>query len=465
VLPLPNANFTLSDTVICKNANPIVITAVQSGGNWSGTSFTGNTFNPSNTGLFQFNYVVGNGSCKDSVTKFIRVVDKANSDFNISDTVVCSSNGKASLSPFSSGGVFSGSGVIGNDFFAGNLSGLIPIKYVLGNGTCLDSTIKFIRIVNRKNPAFTSSDTLVCKGSSIINFNLQTAGGILSGNGLSGNTFDPNTIGLFPIQYKVTNEGCSDSLSLNIRVIAKPDPSFSLDDTLVCEGDPLINITPSSNGGIFSGATITGNQFDPKLAGVYTIQYRLSNEACSDSIKHTIRVVSKPIAQFTYVPKDPVVKDSVHFTFTGSNATKYLWSFGDENKQKSSNQNPSFIYYKPGTFLCTLTVQNNEGCMDSISMELLIGDKATLFTSNVFTPNGDSTNDRFFAVGTSIREFNMYIYNRWGELLFQSNDIKQGWNGEANGIPCPDGVYIYLIHAIGTNEQSFNLHGTVTLLR
>ncbi|MFY8020542.1 MAG: gliding motility-associated C-terminal domain-containing protein [Bacteroidia bacterium] len=465
VLALPNANFNLSDTVVCKNSNPVSVSPIETGGTWSGTAFTGNIFNPINIGLFQFNYVINNGSCKDSVTKFIRVVDKANSDFIMSDSVICSNAGSISLSPLSSGGTFFGNGVVGNVFTPASSPGLFEIKYLVGNGTCLDSTSKFIRVVGRKNPNFTASDTIICVGSSPISFNFQTTGGILFGNGINGSVFNPNSIGVHSIQYKVTNEMCADSSQLSIRVIAKPDASFSLSDTLVCEGATPISISPVNNGGILSGATINANQFNPISSGIYTIKYKLSNEACSDSVLHIIRVAPKPVAKFVYSPKEPVVKDSVYFTFTGSNATKYFWLFGDENNQNSSDQNPSFIYTKPGSFLCKLIVQNEDGCIDSNSLELMVAEKATLFASNVFTPNGDSTNDRFFAVGTSIREFHMYIYNRWGELLFESNDIKDGWNGETKGNPCPDGVYIYLINATGTNDHIYNLHGTVTLIR
>lgn len=465
VLPKPNANFTISDTVVCKNSNPVVFTAAQSGGTWSGNALTGNTFNPTTSGLFQFNYVLSNGICKDSISKFVRVVDKANSDFIISDTIVCSLDGKAVLTPFSSGGTFYGNGVTGNIFNVGSLNGLVSIKHVIGNGTCIDSTIKTIRVVQRSNPSFTSDDTLVCIGSSIINFNFQTPGGILSGAGLSGNTFNPVAIGIYPIQYKVSKEICSDSSNISIRVISKPDASFTVSDTLVCEGAELIDITTNTAGGIFTGATINSNQFDPKLSGVYSIQYKVSNEACFDSTQNNIRVSARPIAKFIYSPKEPVVKDSVRFTFTGSNATKYFWMFGDENKQNSSDQNPSFIYTKPGIFICKLIVKNDDGCIDSTDESLTIAETATLFASNVFTPNGDSTNDRFFAIGTSIKDFHMYIYNRWGDIVFESNDIQNGWNGDSNGNPCPDGVYMYIINAKGTNDKTYNLHGTVTLIR
>jgi gliding motility-associated-like protein len=465
VLPIPNANFTISDTVVCKNSNPVVFTAAQSGGTWSGTALTGNTFNPTTSGLFQFNYVLSNGICKDSISKFVRVVDKANSDFIISDTIVCSLDGKAVLTPFSSGGTFYGNGVTGNIFNVGSLNGLISIKYVIGNGTCIDSTIKTIRVVQRSNPSFTSDDTLVCIGSSIINFNFQTPGGILSGAGLSGNTFNPVAIGIYPIQYKVSKETCSDSSNISIRVISKPNASFTVSDTLVCEGAELIDIISNTAGGIFTGATITANQFDPKLSGVYSIQYKVSNEACVDSTQKNIRVSARPIAKFIYSPKEPVVKDSVRFTFTGSNATKYFWMFGDENKQNSSDQNPSFIYTKPGIFICKLIVKNDDGCIDSTDESLTIAETATLFASNVFTPNGDSTNDRFFAIGTSIKDFHMYIYNRWGDIVFESNEINNGWTGDSNGNPCPDGVYMYIINAKGTNDKTYNLHGTVTLIR
>lgn len=84
---------------------------------------------------------------------------------------------------------------------------------------------------------------------------------------------------------------------------------------------------------------------------------------------------------------------------------------------------------------------------------------------NVFTPNGDDFNDYFVIESKSIIEYQLYIYNRWGGVVFSSNNTNENWDGKYKGLDCPEGVYYYTINAKGIEGKNYNLNGPVQLLR
>ena len=89
---------------------------------------------------------------------------------------------------------------------------------------------------------------------------------------------------------------------------------------------------------------------------------------------------------------------------------------------------------------------------------------ANLYVPNAFTPNGDGTNDTFGAKGDGIIEFNIQIFNRWGELVFESNDINKQWDGIYKGEKAETGAYAYSITAVGEKTNQINKSGSVTLI-
>jgi gliding motility-associated-like protein len=110
-------------------------------------------------------------------------------------------------------------------------------------------------------------------------------------------------------------------------------------------------------------------------------------------------------------------------------------------------------------------VTNDAGCTDTVSKSVPVLLKESLFIPNVFTPQNDGTNDYFTIKSSGINVFSMKIYNRWGGLVYETNEINPGWDGNYDGNPCPVGVYFYMITAVSNNKKTYNLNGTVTLLR
>ena len=89
----------------------------------------------------------------------------------------------------------------------------------------------------------------------------------------------------------------------------------------------------------------------------------------------------------------------------------------------------------------------------------------TLYAPSVFTLNNDGLNDKFEFKGIFIEQFSVSIYDRWGSLVFSSNDIDNSWDGTINGEPAPDGVYVYTAFGKDINQRGIKLNGNVTLLR
>ena len=462
-----NPNFTLSDTIVCKNAQVVVLTPTQAGGIFSGTKVVANTFTPDTVGIFGLKYKITNGACIDSLIKNIEVKARPDPLFISSKNTFCLNDASAILTPNTSGGIFSGTNVSGSVFTPISV-GVFPVKYKVSNSFCVDSSSQIFTVFNKPNPDFTLSDTLVCIGSPTITLTPTQVGGVFSGTNVSAQIFTPNTTGVFPIKYLISNANCADSAFKNIEVKPKPDATFTTTDSVFCLNDAKAIFTPTEAGGVFTGTNVLVNQYNPITVGSFKVKYLINSGTCADSSFKTMLVNPKPTADFTFIPTNPYANDTVYFTFTGANATNYFWQFGDLKNSSSNLKDPFFEFPDANVYKTWLKVSNNEGCIDSIYKDITVFKKETIFIPNVFTPqntDGLGLNDYFTIRSYGMNNYHMQIYNRWGSLIYETNNINPGWDGTFNGDSCPDGVYFYIIDATGFSKKTYHLHGTVTLLR
>jgi gliding motility-associated-like protein len=160
-----------------------------------------------------------------------------------------------------------------------------------------------------------------------------------------------------------------------------------------------------------------------------------------------------------------VAQEPVYFsdfsTPTGG-VTGWSWNFGDESGS-SFSQNPTHSFLNPGSFVITLTVFDTNGCSDTTSKRIEVNLLPQVPTA--FTPNNDNNNDLLFVKGGPFDKLVFKVYNNWGELLFETNDQKKGWDGTKNGIQQPVGVYVWTLEADMYNNRVIKKHGDVTLIR
>ena len=203
-------------------------------------------------------------------------------------------------------------------------------------------------------------------------------------------------------------------------------------------------------------------------SGTYTINVMVTSSAgCSNSqnTSASITVHNLSKALFTAEAIDGTTVSPVYkFLNTSINAATFTWSFGDG--ANSTIYSPQHSYTDKGEYLVTLHVSSSEGCRDSLTIPVEIKPIFTIYIPNAFTPDGTGINDYFSAKGQEISEFRMMIFNRWGDLIFETNDLAKGWDGRANGGTeiAQDGVYVYKIEVRDFQSKYHDYMGHVTLL-
>lgn len=146
---------------------------------------------------------------------------------------------------------------------------------------------------------------------------------------------------------------------------------------------------------------------------------------------------------------------TVNFTNNSTGAFNYLWNFGDGDT--SIITSPTHIFELQGEYQVVLTAYNTPGCKTSDTLTIIVdGD-----VPNVFTPNGDGSNDKFSFNRLSVQSFNAQIFNRWGKKVFEWTDPKDGWDGSES----QSGVYYYIVTMTNLTGQVEELHGTITLMK
>jgi gliding motility-associated-like protein len=221
------------------------------------------------------------------------------------------------------------------------------------------------------------------------------------------------------------------------------DPFNQTDSTAtgLCIGVYMVNITDSSNCEVIVFDTISAIPAPPLIPGFE----------------------ANPILTTIYNPE-------IYFTNLSSGATATLWSFGDGSSD-SSHSNASHIFPDDvtGTYTVWQYIINHLGCEDSISGEVTIKGDFAIFAPSAFTPNGDGINETFFpkGFGIDLQNFKLYIYNRWGDVIYKTDNINKPWDGRSNAGKeiSQIGVYVWMIIAFDIDGNEHQFVGKVTLLR
>ncbi|NVO19186.1 MAG: gliding motility-associated C-terminal domain-containing protein [Bacteroidetes bacterium] len=293
--------------------------------------------------------------------------------------------------------------------------------------------------------------------------------GLISGTQhLTLENFKPTLCGVKDINGNSLNVQMQNQGTLNF--LASPDPAIN-GKTDVCLGAPIA-LTAKDNTAtnvwtLPDGSTLTQPGYTAAAAtnansGKYVLEVTNSFTCTS---KDSVTLVIHPLPVVSIQPSSPskiLCVESVPSMTPGSNYTTYTW------------QDSSTVAIMPnqgeGKYLVIVT--DNYGCkgLDSLT---LVSCPTALYIPNAFSPNNDTYNDTFKAVytdqSTGLDNFKMYIYNRWGQLVFEGNSLGAAWDGKFKGAECPVGVYTYMISfdkPIGkTFAQESPIRGIVTLVR
>ncbi|MES2704861.1 MAG: T9SS type B sorting domain-containing protein, partial [Bacteroidota bacterium] len=205
-----------------------------------------------------------------------------------------------------------------------------------------------------------------------------------------------------------------------------------------------------------------------RLGGTHLIKaFFTDTNGCVNSSTLALTAFPQPIADFEYYPQNPIENiDEVIFTNTsiGYNLYKFSWFFNQNNGPQSQDKNPSMVYLKEGSFPVAMIATNAWGCADTVVKTIVVGEDFSVYVPDAFTPNSDGKNDIFQPKGVGIASYNLQVFNRWGEKMFQSNDFLKGWDGTFKGGLCKMDVYTWKIDVTSNSGKTKNLQGHITLL-
>ena len=164
--------------------------------------------------------------------------------------------------------------------------------------------------------------------------------------------------------------------------------------------------------------------------------------------------VERPVDPETLIRRSAPLE--VAFKANALNAEYYTWELykGSERILTRTEAQHKFTFDEPGNYRATLVLSNSYGCECKAEDFDISVSESMLQVPNVFTPNGDGTNDEFRVVYRSIKEFHIWVYNRWGHKVYESTDPSKGWDGTINGKPAAEGAYYYVIRALGTDADT-----------
>ncbi len=346
--------------------------------------------------------------------------------------------------------------------------------YVRAEGTCNTTACVQISITVHALPATplinASGPTTFCQGNSV---DLSSSGGVLYQwyeNGISINGATSNSIsginhsGNFSVTIVADANGCSDnSVSAPVNVTVKSLPLVTVTAPVkVCVGTSYTVSAKGASNYSWKPSTYTGNTFDftPSVAGKdnYTVT-GTDNNNCSNTASTSVIVIPLP-ALVAYTNSSTISGGQQANLFTSSQSVQYEWSpsFG---LSCITCENP--IASPAHTTVSTVTITDDNGCVNSDTVGLNVDETVTLYIPSAFTPNGN--NPIFKAEGIGISEVELNIFNRYGEMVFQSNDLDVGWDGTYHGATVTEDVYVWMVRAISFKGEAITRTGSVNVMQ
>jgi gliding motility-associated-like protein len=352
------------------------------------------------------------------------------------------------------------------------------------SSNCSDSKPLVITINPKDNITITSNINKLCSNDPLTYLKATPTNGIWSGIGIKPNgAIQPSQLIEGQNEFTYTSAGiCPNSKIVVIDIFKKPSLVISRRDT-ICEGEEIKiqDISPFSKitkctwdfGDNVYSYDLNETRHKYYSSGFYDVTFIGTDEnGCTDTLieKDFIYVLDKPIANFNFSPSKPTIfNNSIQTTNLSMNATHYRWDFGDESE--SGLTNPSHKYSNvPNSYFITLKAYNQiPSCLHDTTMQIEVFDEIYCYIPNTFTPNGDELNNEFKpTLSGSVAEenYSLYIYNRWGELLFESHNKNVGWNGAFGNKICMPDTYIWKIEFKDTmNKEKHMKTGHVNLVQ
>ena len=451
-------------------------------------------------GIYQVTFIVwsDDSTCKDTLTQPVVVNPTLVADF-LSDTVCLSSattftnTTTGSISSLSwDFGDGSGSTFIPDTTHVYALPGTIPVTLIVkSSSVCSDTITKNVVINDLPNTQFSISNQCQFVNTSPVNITTTSFPASLAtmdwawdfGDGgaslLQNPTYAFNTVGSYTVQLiATTDKMCADTFSLPIVINPKPVASYDAGVACLTQATTFADLSTVSSGVITNWAwNIPGFPNVPSpvytfpTGGAFPITLTVTTDsACTDDTTINIVVRPLPIPDFNFSPLEIFVFDTkVCFANNTTGALGYLWDFDFAGPTGTSIlTSPCTVTFPSDSerkYNVKLLAINQYGCKDSINKEVSILDGFILYAPNTFTPNGDGNNELFKVFVEGIVEYEIFIFDRWGEEIFHSTDPTDSWDGKYNGLMSQTDAYVYRIIVKSKNNVTKEFIGQIKITK
>lgn len=445
-----------NDTSVCPGTN-LLLDATTAGATylWQDNS-TNATLTTSGAGTYWVEVTVNN--CNDTDTIVISTASSIPVNLG-NDTTVCTGN-TVTLDATTSGATYLWQDNSTNATFNVTAAGTYFVEVNVSGCTGSDTvSVNYISNI----PVDIGNDTSLCTGQSLL-LDATTPGATYLWQDNSANaTFNVTQSGTYFVN--VNASGCTGSDTVDITFNASVQVNLG-NDTLLCSGNSVLLDATTAGATYLWNTGSTNATLNVSQGGTYTVTVSLGGCTGGDTINVVFNTV---IADFSFSPSAPTINNpTVQFTNLSQGAFSYVWDFAGMGSSFSIDPAFTFPADTAASYIICLTSQNHTGCIDSICKIITIEEDFALYVPNAFTPNGKGENELFLPVMPlhDFSEYRFMIFNRWGEMIFDTNDSYKGWDGTYKGISCQEDVYVWKIKLMLSDEVDVKeFYGHVTLLR
>lgn len=459
------------------------------------------TFSNLGAGSYSILVIADNGCEASSTEELVDVVGVSVDDITITDPSCSNDDGvlvvqvSGGTAPYTFVWTDNEGNEIGTEAMIDGLSsGTYNVEVSDENGCAVTESATLAPPPPLDDPSFEYED--FCEGDVNGPSNVVTPGGVFSMISTDGATVDPLTGILsdgvpattYSIEYTIVGD-CPVSHTVEVTIFPLPAPSFIGSNLYGCK--PLevsFENTSTDTEGMtclwdFGDGTTSEDcasviDHTYESSGIYTVSLTLTSDfGCTETFTENdfVEVIPGPEAIFIATPMVVTTEDpEVTFINNSTNATSYTWDFGDSSAIETSyNTTHSYPKDNEGSYVVTLVAYDgDDDCNDTMTVVITVNQELIFYVPNSFTPDGDNFNELFkpiFNSGYDPQTYTLSIYNRWGEILFESHDVNVGWDGtyglKKGGI-IKDGVYLWKIKIKEAGNDKHNEYvGHVTLLR
>ena len=290
--------------------------------------------------------------------------------------------------------------------------------------------------------------------------------------------FDESAIN--EVQLRVGSAmGCYDSTTIFFEVHPSPEIDITADlvegctplcvnfedNTNIANGDIVSIVWDIGNGQLYENET---PEYCYEYDGNYSVGVLAESDFGCQSYRNFdsfISVYPSPEGEMEVETNQATIYDAeIDFAATAINGDIFTWYFGEDSVNA---QTTSYLFPDSGHYEVLMKVENEYGCYNIKSDSIYIVPEYSLYFPNAFSPNGDGVNDEWMPIGYAVGEFEMIIYNRWGEVVFQTDQYGVAWNGKDmnSGDDQQIDVYVYKVFVRDNMKKLHSYEGEVTLVR